>query len=349
MLKVFKILCALFLIGGASSQAVVTIKIATIAPEGSSWMNLIHEMDRKIAKETGGELQMKWYAGGVAGDELDVLRKMRIGQIHAAGFTGRGLGEVVPSFRVMESPRMFKTEDEVEAVFAKVEDRFKKEFEAKGYIFIGKSFIGFTYGFFNKKISSLAEFHKMKMWSWGNDPLAAAIYKELEVTPVNLAITDVLTSLQTGLIDGFYFTTLGSIALQWFSRVKYIVDESISISLGGFLISKEVYNKIPANHRATFESIFRDYLSKIEARTIAENKLAFDTLAKNNVQVLKIAPDLKQFLDTRSERVWTNLVGKLYDQQLLTLVQTSLKNYRANHTHAGKDKVVGNPMGKSQS
>jgi TRAP-type C4-dicarboxylate transport system substrate-binding protein len=265
---------------------------------------------------------------------------MRIGQIHAAGFTGRGLGDLVPTFRVMESPRMFYTEAEVDAVFAKLEDRFKKAFEEKGFVFLGKSHIGFVYPFFNRKVETIAEFHKLKMWGWGNDPFAAEIYKALDVVPINLAITDVLTSLQTGLVDGFYFTTLGSIALQWFSRVKYIVNEPIANSLGGMIITKEQYSKIPTQHRSAFETIFREYLAKVDERTIVENKLAFQTLAKNNVQILKLTPEIVKFMDERSRRVWTNCVGKLYDQQTLTNVHSYLKEYRTKATpNSNKDKI----------
>jgi len=214
------------------------IKVATIAPDGSTWVKVLKEYDSQIRKESNGRMGFKIYAGGVAGDEIDVLKKIRIGQYHAAGFTGVGIGEIAPNLRVLDSPFLFKSYDEVDYIYQKFNDEFEREIEKGGFVLLGWAEVGFVYTFTKTPVYGVDDLKKLKMWAWQGDPIAEVAYKVIGITPVPLSITEVLTSLQTGIIDGVYGSPLAILATQWFTRVKYMHDVPLSNASGTFNIKK---------------------------------------------------------------------------------------------------------------
>lgn len=123
-------------------SAAIEIKFATVAPEGSTWMNVMQELNDTIVEKTNGAVKFKFYPGGVSGDENDVLRKMDINQLHAAGFTSQGLGEVVKEVRILNVPLLIKNDEEVDYVLSKMSPYFEKQFDKKGYVVLGWPEIG---------------------------------------------------------------------------------------------------------------------------------------------------------------------------------------------------------------
>jgi TRAP-type C4-dicarboxylate transport system substrate-binding protein len=142
------------------------IKFATLAPEGSTWLKVMEEMNADISQETGGEVVFKIYPGGIQGDEKDVLRKIRLGQLHSAGFTGVGLGEILSEARILDSPMLFRKNEEVDYVTSLLYDDFSARFEDKGYVLLGWTEVGFVYVFGNSPILSLKDLKGTKMWMW---------------------------------------------------------------------------------------------------------------------------------------------------------------------------------------
>ncbi len=136
-------------------NAATKIKFATVATEGSTWMKVMHELAKAVEDSTNGEVKFKIYPGAVQGDEKDVLRKMRIGQVHSAGFTGVGLGEILPEIRIMDVPFLFNNYEEVDYVSEKLSDHFAQKFEEKGYILLGWAEVGFVYVFTNTPVNDI--------------------------------------------------------------------------------------------------------------------------------------------------------------------------------------------------
>jgi len=156
MKKIFTLMIVIIILLNASYVFAqkYKIKFATLAPDGSTWMNVMREFDQAIRKETNGELGFKIYPGGVAGDEKDVLRKIRLGQLHSAGFTGVGLGEVNPEVRIFDSPFLFRNYDEVDFIQQKFFDKFARGFEQNGYVLLGWADVGFVYIYTNSPVNS---------------------------------------------------------------------------------------------------------------------------------------------------------------------------------------------------
>ena len=303
------------------------IKFATLAPEGSSWMKQMREFSKAVSKQTNGEVALKFYPGGVSGDEKDVIRKMRIGQLHAAGFTGVGLGEILPEVRVLDLPFLFNTDAEVEHVYKKMNVYFSKRFEEKGYVLIGWVPVGWIHFFSNNKISSVKDLRQTKAWMWEGDPLVKATYKSLNVSPHPLSITDVLMSLQTGMIDTVYASSMGALALQWFTKVKYISQLRMGYATGGVLMQKKKFDRLPQKHQETILNLGEKYMNKLVKKIQQDNDKAMGVMQKNGLKIAEAPnPENMKKFHQAGEKVRKNLTGKVFPQKLLTQVLTHLEN-----------------------
>ncbi len=305
------------------------IKFATLAPEGSTWMNVMKNMAKSIEDSTNGDLKFKIYPGGVQGDERDVLRKMRIGQVHSAGFTGVGLGEILPEVRILDVPFLFDNYDEVDYVADKLFDHFSNKFEEKGYILLGWAEVGFVYVFTNSPVNSIKDMNGIKMWMWEGDPIAEAAFTSMDISPIPLSITDVLTSLQTNLINGVYVSPLGCTVLQWHTKVKYMLELQLANSNGAVLITKKQFLKLSPEQQNILKFFSHKYLRQLTQLSREDNQKSLDLIQKSGIQFTQIT-DKKQLedFDTAGEKARRSLVGKLYDQQFLTQVEGYLIDYR---------------------
>ncbi len=312
------------------------IKVATIAPDGSTWVKVLKEYDSQIRKESNGRIGFKIYAGGVAGDEIDVLKKIRVGQYHAAGFTGVGIGEIAPNLRVLDSPFLFKSYDEVDYIYQKFSDEFERELEKGGFVLLGWAEVGFVYTFTKAPIYGVDDLKKLKMWAWQGDPIAEVAYKVIGITPVPLSITEVLTSLQTGIIDGVYSSPLAILATQWFTRVKYMHDVPLSNASGALLISKRYFDSLPKDLQEILLKNGRKYMRRLVELSREENKRAIETLRKNGIIITE--PPSKKVLseyDEVGKRIRRELVGKVFSQDWLDKVERAVEEYRKSNQKVG--------------
>ena len=323
----------LFMLASTSSAQQYTIKFATVAPEGSTWMNVMKEYDQAIRKESNGRLGFKTYPGGVQGDEKDLLRKIRIGQLHSAGVTGNGLTTVAPVARVMDSPFLFKTYDEVDNIYQTFDKEFNQSFTENGFVNLGWAEVGFVYMFTNTPVRVTEDLKGVKMWMWEGDPIAEAAFKAIGIHPIPLSITDVLTSLQTKLIDGIYISPYAAIALQWFSRVKYMLDVPLADAAGAVIISKKKFDEMPADLQEILLKNGRKYMQKLTSLSRQDNAKSIETLKKNGISILS-PPSEKAVsaYEDRGKQARRMLVGKLFSEDLLNKVEASVADYRKkNH------------------
>jgi len=319
-MKKMALLFVLFVFTGVSALADEVIKVATVAPEGSPWLKVMRKMAEELEKETGGRLKIKFYAGGVLGDDKVVLDKMRFGQIHAAGLTGVGLGEIVPETRLMELPFQFDSYQKVDCVLDAIYDDLARKFEEKGFVLLGWADQGFVYVFSKKEIRSVKDMQQAKPWVWEADPLAKAIFKVMGINPTPLALQDVFTSLQTGLIDTVYISPVAAISLQWFTKVQYMVDMPITDGSGAVVMSKQAYDRLDPDLQKALSSKVKEYGKKLTQITREMNKKALRTLQEKGIVFIKpSAEDVASFRAKGLEAA-RSLVGQLYSQQALDRV-----------------------------
>jgi TRAP-type C4-dicarboxylate transport system substrate-binding protein len=302
-------------------EAATRIKLATLAPKGTTWMKVMDEMAKEIKTKTNGEVKLKFYSGGVMGDEVDVIRKIRFGQVHGGGFTGRGLGEIFSEERVLELPRLFENYDEVDCVLEKLTPDIAAGFAKEGYVFLGWAEAGFVYIFTNKPIYSQADIKGVKMWLWEGDPLGKALFEATGIVPVPLDLPNVLTSMQTGLIDAVYASPYAAVSFQWHTRVKYMVSQKLTYATGALLVTKKQFDKLSPGAQKTVREVCAAQLRRLTELTRVENDQAIVEIKKAGIKLIDMKQELGVAeLDKASRKVYAGLVGKLYPQSVLDKV-----------------------------
>jgi len=288
-LALFLLLCG-FAGVNAASAASVAFKFATVAPEGSMWMVVMHEVADEIKAKTKGNVEIKLYPGGIAGDEPDVLRKMRVGQYHGAGFTGVGLGEVAPEIRILELP--------------------------------------FFYLLSKKPIRGVDDMNGVKMWAWEGDPLADAMLKMFKISPVRVALQDVLMGLQTGMINAAYAPPLAALALQWQTKVKYMTSEPMTNSVGAILFSKTQWEKLTPADQQLVRKIMANGAAKLAQSTAKQNSEVIEKFKQQGIQIVTPAKEGRDEMFNAGAKVRQELVGKLYSADLLKRVEDLVQEFR---------------------
>ncbi len=324
-------LLALSVPAGAAKRlgpAKYTIKVATLAPDGTSWMDIFHELNAEVYEKTGGQVKFKVYPGGVLGSESDVIRKIRVGQVQGAAFTGTGLTEIWPDLRVLGLPLLFNDQKEFNYILEQLQPRLAAEFGKKGYEMLGRPQLGYAYCFSRREVRSVEDLRKAKPWMWGNDPVMSSVFKQARVNPVNVDVGDVLTGLQTGLLDTAFNTPLGVIALQWFTRLETMTDLPLTYSTGGFLVTKKSFGRLPADLQKMVKEISRKHIERLTRESRKGNQEAVEVFRKEGIRVVKpTAVGMKQFRDL-SRQVGQKLRGSAYSAEFHDVIMGHLEDYR---------------------
>ncbi len=323
-----------FILALAAAPAhAVRLKFATVAPEGTDAMKVLREIDAEVQKKTGGKLKFKFYSGGRQGDEKDVVRKIRFGQLHGGGFTGVGLGQIAPEVRILDAPWLFRDHAEIDHIYEKFSKDFRETFRKKGYILLGWTEVGFIRIFSNTPVRSTKDMKKLKIWVWEGDPIAEAAFKAVGVHPIPLALADVNTSLQTGLIDAVYSAPYYAIALQWHEKTKYVYSVTMANGSGAVIVSKKFFDRLPGDHQKILLEVSDRRLKELNVKIREANTQALKTLKDQGLKFTKpSSPKELQSYEALGRKARRSLVGRLYSQEILTRVENALKDFRAQRS-----------------
>lgn len=310
----------------AEAEPEYIIKFATVAPEGSTWIKHMRALDKQVRTRSNGRLGFRIYAGGIAGDEIDVLKKIRIGQIQAAAFSGVGFGRILPMVRVLDLPFLFREEQEIDVVHQELLPYFREEFRKKGFELLAWAEVGNVHIFSKKAIRTLEDLAGLKVWTWSGDPITKATFAAMGVNPIPLAVTDVLTAANTGMIDTVYAPLLGALALQWHTAMKYVMDLPLGHSTGAMLISSGFYQKLPPDLTRLLRETVEPAMRGLTEELRKQSNEAMQALRQSGLEIVP-PPEgagLRQFYDIH-EQVGRNLAGKVYPSQLLDRVYAILE------------------------
>ena len=334
----FKLACIFLLIFGmlclpVTHLAANSIKFATLAPKGSTWMNNFEAMGKEIRAKTDSELQLRIYPNGVQGDELDVIRKMRAGLLHAGAMTATGLGEIQKEVLIFQLPRLFKTYEELDYVRDFLREDLDKAFLDAGYVLIGMGDIGFYYIFSNEPIRTIADLQSpsVKMWARTSDKIGLEFYKNAEIATVPREVTQVLASLYSGQINTLTASPYVTVALQWHDKFKYMTDLPISVGVGATVITKEKFDQFTPEQQKILREIGDKYQSTLIEQIRKDNDRAIEALQKKaGIQVVKFEDDAREAWDVIATETHKALVGQIYSQTFLDKINALLEDYRKN-------------------
>ena len=310
------------------SNAAQTFKIASLAPAGSVWINQFAQFADEVKQKSGGQVSFKVYPGGVMGDDQAMLRKMRVGQLHGGGFTMTGISQVVPDFRVMAIPFLFNSYEEVDYVKTGLLPSFKTEFRSHGLELIAMTEVGFIYAMSTQPIQTLADLEQSKNWSPMGDPISETYLKTLGITPVQLTIPDVLSSLQSGLIDTVYNSLYGSIVLQWFTKAKHIVNTPYGYAYGAFSLDSRSFNKLSPKQQQIITEAAERHFSTLLKDTRQSNSESRQVLINQGATFLDVDETTRKGLQDKRDQTIVRLIPDSFSQDIYNQTTTLLDEYR---------------------
>jgi TRAP-type C4-dicarboxylate transport system substrate-binding protein len=315
--------------------AAVELKIATLAPDGTAWMQELRKGAGEIARRTDGRVNFKFYPGGSMGSDRAVLRKIRAGQLHGGALTGGALGEVDPDTQIYSLPYLFRSTAELDYVRTRMDKTFAQGLEQRGFVSFGFSDGGFAYLMSSTPIKRVDELKGQKVWIPEGDDITRAIFESLGVSPVPLPLTDVLTGLQTGLVTTIGSSAIGAIALQWHTRVKYVTDTPAMYLYGSLAVDKKAYARLtPAD-----QTIVREVMERVFVALNRQNRIddrnAHEALRKQGIRFVNLEPAELAKLHAAADQTIERL-GKQgqFSVTLLRRVQEHLADYRRTHAAA---------------
>lgn len=238
-----------WVLGATAAPGKEIFKVATLAPQGSIWDTTLREMGAAWSKSTGGAVELRVYPGGVAGDESDVVRKMRIGQFQGAALTVTGLAALDPAFGVFQIPLFFESWDEVNAVLARLAPDLERRLEEKGFVLVLWGHGGWVHLFSRQPIRTLDDLKRQKLFVWAGEDALVQLWRRNGYQPVALAATDVTMGFQTGMIDAVPTTPIAALSLQWFRQTPYMQELGLAPLVGGVVIQKAAWERVPAADR----------------------------------------------------------------------------------------------------
>jgi len=307
------------------------LRIASLAPSGSPWMEVLDKAASETKDKTAGRVTLKYFEGGQQGDERDFVRKIKLGQLDGAAVTAVGLAMIDESIRVLELPMMFQSAEELDYVADKLWPYFQKKFEKKGFKLNDRGEVGWIYFLSKGKVEKIADLRGQKLWLWGDDQLVSAVFKKLGLNGVPLGVPEVDAALTSGKIDACYGSPVAAVALQWYSKVKFMTSMPMSFAIGATVVSLDAYKKLSAEDAKLVEDIGRANAKKLRKTIRKANEDAKGTMSRKGVTVVQTPVAMVDDFTKQANEIWNELTGKIYSKEELKMVLDARDEYRAKH------------------
>ena len=320
----------------ASASQALTLKIATIVPDGSSWLVEMHQAAKQIEERTDGRVKLKFYPGGVMGGDKTVLRKVRAGQLQGGAFTSGALAEIFPDIELYSLPLLFRNYEEVDHVRALLDEKLEAGMAKKGFVVLAISDGGFAYVLSRIPVRKVEDLEGLKFWAVEDDKMTEMTLDIAGVSPVPLPIADVYTALQTGLVDTVAAPPMGAIAFQWHTKVDYLTDVPLMYLTGVLAIDKRAFDRIsPADRK-----VVRDEVRIAARRLDEENRVgergAREALENQGLEFVSAESDeeILRWHEVSGEAIEKMRAMNRYSNSTLDEMLTILQTYRTGRAAA---------------
>lgn len=315
---------------GMAAHAATTLKIATLSPEGSAWMELLRAGAEEVSRRTEERLTFKFYPGGVMGDDKAVLRKIRLGQLHGAVLTAGGLVQTYQDIQLYGLPLVFESYDEVDYVRERLDPLLIDGLREQGFESFGFAEVGFAYAMSKNPVTSVGDVQAQRVWTPDGDPGSARALESFGISPIPLSIADVLSGLQTGLINGVTVPPVAAIALQWHTQLDNVMDLPLLYVYGQLAVASRPFQRIAPADQAVMRDVMAGVVAKVNARARKDHVSAMDALYGQGLS--RTEPTASEIAEWRAyaERANRALVADgLVSGALLDRMEALLEAYRS--------------------
>ena len=303
MRKLF--LSVMLLMFSAPAISVVTLKVATATPDGTQWMKDMRASAKEIYERTEGRVTFKYYAGGIKGSDFKVLSQIRIGQLQGGVFTPTSLAAQYSDLNLYGMPLVFDSEKEATYVRTKMDAVLQEGLENAGFVNFGFATSGFAYIMSGQPVQTLADLRGKRVWVPEGDLMSYKSMEALSLNPVTLPLTDVLTGLQTGLIDIVTIPTIVGLVLQWHTKVKYVTRIPLIYTFGYMAIDKKAFDKISRNDQLVVREVMTKTYANFDKINLVDNEDAFKALIKSGIEEVQL--NKSEFFKVRELLLKSNL------------------------------------------
>ncbi len=320
------VLCALMT---SSSVAARTFKIATLAPDGTSWMKEMRQGADRIKELTEGRVKFRFFPGGIMGNDKSVMRKIKVGQLHGGAMTAGALSDISADSQIYTLPLAFRSLEEVDFVRQKMDQIIYDDLLQQGFVSFGLSEAGFAYLMSNKSLQKAEALKGQKVWIPEGDRISRAGFESVGVSPIPLPVSDVLTGLQTGLIDTLGTSTTGAIALQWHSYIKYITDMPLLYLYGSMIIKRSTFEKLSTQDQITVSQVMGEITKKLNKQTRQDNQEAYAALANQGINFVAITQSDREVWESRTAEAMDQLAEQgVFSKAILQRLRKHIDEYR---------------------
>lgn len=320
-------LLALLFSAGSSAK---TLKFATLAPAGTTWMQEMQAGADRVHERTDGRVKLKFYPGGVMGNDQSVHRKIRIGQLHGGAFTQAGLGQVDSSVQALGLPMLFRSLDEVEYVRRHMDPVLKQTMEAAGFVLLGIAEGGFARILSTRPMQDLESLRASKVWVPEDDNVGLTVFRALGITPISLPIADVFTGLQTGLIETVPVNPSSAIAFQWHASTAYMTNVPITFLIGLLAIEKSVFDKLSDADQAILREEMGAVFERLDQLNRIDNEAATAALQQQGITFVSPHPgEIERWREIAERSVDDMVKSGVIPEGIVEQVRGHLQNYRS--------------------
>lgn len=329
--RVFSVLA--FIACAESASAVLSgqttqIKLGTLVPDGSIWQKALKQMGSEWSQGTGGRVSLVVFAGGTQGDEPTMVRKMRLGQLQAAGLTAVGLGDLDPAFDVFSVPFLFRSYDELLHVVRTLTPTVKPRLEGKGFHLLHWGHAGWVQVFTKQPVRSLNDLKQVKIYTTAGDDRMVQWYKSNGFQPVALAMTDIMTGLQTGMIAGMPSTPLAALSFQWFRQTPYMIDVGLAPLVGGTVMTAKAWAAISETDRAKVLEAAAHAETFLEAEVPKQDAASIAEMQKRGLTVIKIDASAASEFRSAADKLSLTMRGAMVPEDIYDRVANELAQFR---------------------
>jgi TRAP-type C4-dicarboxylate transport system substrate-binding protein len=316
------------LAGAAAPAAALTIKLGSIAPSGSPWDDALRQIATQWSAISGGSVDIKIYPGGIAGDEDNMTRKMRIGQLNAAGMSGMGLCRVYSGILAVQLPLLVRTDDELRYVLDEMKPEFERELDAKGFKVVLWNKAGWAHFFSKRPVVHPDDLRAHKFFSYAGDADGIQAWKDAGFNPVPLSLTDLMTSLQSGMVDAFTTTPLSAAAYQWFALAPNMCAMKWAPLIGGVVVATATWQKIPADLQPKLLDAAQKIGISLQGQIDSADDKAIEAMKKYGLVVNPVPPEAEKEWKAACEAAFAKIAGKSFDSKSYEQVKLLLETFR---------------------
>lgn len=307
------------------------IRLATLTPDNTPWNDALYSMGREWSRETNGDVQLRVYANSIAGSEIDVIRKMRIGQIDAAVLSPVALQSIVPEMLVMNLPFMIETEDELSMVIDEVAPTFNERFAEEGFVVLTWVHNGWVYFFTKNELRTPSDLNSVRLAiSPGGENLSEG-WRRLGFQAIQTNMSSTLLNLQNDTINCFYSNPIGAISFQWFAFTPYMLDLPVTPVIGAIVVNRRTWQRISVENQVAMLRAANRMKVSFQQSSNTMNRNALTTMQRQGLDVVRLSESEKQeWADTMVQLAYPLVVGegRSISPQIYDRMEGALNNFR---------------------